>query len=81
MSLTGTDLQAVRTIGREENAVLDGKVTALQNDVKEIYYMIAKMQNAAQPSARFNKPTIEQKMRTVYAELLATAEQADVALS
>lgn len=43
MSLTGTDLQAIRMIVREEQAELKGKVTAVENDVKEIYFIVARL--------------------------------------
>lgn len=56
---------------------LDGKVDALQNDVKEIYYMLAKRQNG---SKQFSRLTVQQKIATVYAELLITAKQAGVSL-
>ena len=44
MSLTAADFQEIRAIMREELMPLDGRVVAIENDVKEIYFMIAKMQ-------------------------------------
>jgi|JI8StandDraft_1071087.scaffolds.fasta_scaffold471994_2 hypothetical protein len=40
MSLTANDLQDIRAIMREEMAPLVGRVQALENDVKEIYFML-----------------------------------------
>ena len=45
MSLTTADLQAIRTIVREENL-------ALERDVKEIYRMLAKMQRGLSAVAK-----------------------------
>ncbi len=52
MSLTATDLQAIRTIVREEVAPLENKVITLENDVKEIYHMLAKMQHGLSAVAK-----------------------------
>ena len=41
MSLDATDLRAIRQIVREELEPLEGEVTALGNDVKEIYRILA----------------------------------------
>lgn len=48
MSLTQSDLQGIRTIFREEISFLEGRVAALQSDVKEIYHMIARIEAAQQ---------------------------------
>lgn len=45
MSLTTTDLQAIRAIVQEENL-------ALERDVKEIYRMLVKMQRGLTAVAR-----------------------------
>ncbi len=80
MSLSTDDLSQIRTINREENAPLDGKVTALQNDVKEIYYMLAKMQNAPAQDKQFHKLPLKQKILSVHQNLMATAQEAGVTL-
>jgi len=41
MSLSFDDLQAIRTIVREEINPLESDVDMLKNDVKEIYLMLA----------------------------------------
>ncbi len=42
MSLTADDLQAIRSIVREEVKPLGDRIEALENDVREIYFMLAK---------------------------------------
>ena len=80
MSLTGEDLLAVRKINSETIAPIEGKVDALQNDVKEIYYMIAKMEKSKGDHKRFLKFNVEQKIKSVYADLQLTAKEAGVTL-
>lgn len=43
MSLDASDLLAIRSIVREETEPLAKRMEALENDVKEIYFMIAKI--------------------------------------
>lgn len=43
MSLDSDDLQNIRAIMREELKPLEGRVGALENDVKDIYFMISGM--------------------------------------
>lgn len=46
MSLTVTDLHDIRSIMREEMTPLVGRVEALENDIKEIYYMLRDIQES-----------------------------------
>ena len=80
MSLDNNDFSQIRSITREENALLDGKVTALQNDVKEMYYMLAKLQNAPAQDKKFLKLSIKQKILALHANLLTTAQESGVEL-
>lgn len=59
MSLTNDDLLAVRKINQEEIAGIEGKVDALQNDVKDIYYMLAKMEKSTRSNKKFDTFTLE----------------------
>lgn len=47
MSLTKSDLLEIRTIMREELNPLEGKVVALESDVKEIYFMLGDLQDVS----------------------------------
>lgn len=81
MSLTTNDLQQIRAINVEGNEKLDGKVTALQNDVKEIYYMIAKMEKETTASSKkFLKLSLEKKILKTNSNLLIIAKQAGISL-
>ena len=105
MSLTATDLKAIRTILKEEvreemqkvvredvrqivygvvhgelNS-LEGKVTALENDVKAIYFILAKLEkNIVIADRQFQKLSIEDKLLKINAELLEAAKQAGITL-
>lgn len=70
MSLTTSDLQSIRDINREVNSSLEGKVEAAQNDVKEMYYMLAKMQNAK----------LEDNIKSVHSDQVVTAKEAGITL-
>lgn len=41
MSLSFNDLQAIRTIVREEIEPMESDIEAFKNDIKEIYMMLA----------------------------------------
>lgn len=73
MSLTNTDLRDIRRINREENQ-------ALENDIKEIYQMLASMQRGMISDERFQKLSVEGKLLTLNTELLYVAKQARVEL-
>lgn len=95
MSLTTDDLNQIRTIVRDEVRdevssqlmpindkldSLDGKIAALENDVKEIYEMIADLQRGQQSTNKFLKLSLEDKILKTYNELIITAKQAGVTL-
>lgn len=80
MSLTREDLQQIEAIfDRKLDAVL-GELTALREDIKEIYDMIKDLQTSAITDNEFSKKSLEQKLLTLNAELLAAAKQAGIAL-
>ena len=60
--------------------MLEDKVVALHNEVKELRRMLAKMQNANQHEKQTLKLSLEEKISRVYVDLLATAKQAGVNL-
>jgi NurA-like 5'-3' nuclease len=84
MSLTSEDLLQIRTIVSEvvEPLIepLRGEIEALSNDVKEIYSMISEMKSTAITDRTFQKRSIEEKLLTLNAELLAAAKEAGVTL-
>lgn len=73
MSLSTSDFDQIRTIIQEELEPLD-------NDVKEVYFMIRKLQGSAITDRQFSKMTIEKKLLTLNVELLAAAKQAGLTL-
>ncbi|HSX32516.1 MAG TPA: hypothetical protein VLF43_04580 [Candidatus Saccharimonadales bacterium] len=80
MSLTREDLQQIEAIfDRKLDPVL-GELAALREDIKEIYSMIASLQSGAIIDSEFSKKTLEQKLLTINAELLAAAKQAGIVL-
>jgi len=80
MSLTQTDLQKIRNIVREAIAPMEGKLEALENDIKEIYQMIKEIQGAAITDKRFQKLNLKDKLLKINTELLATAKEAGITL-
>ncbi len=80
MGLTQTDLQEIRTIVQAAIEPLSNEIQALRNDIKEIYNMIAELQSATITDKEFKKRSIEEKLLTLNAELLAAAKQAGVTL-
>lgn len=80
MSLTQTDLQEIKNIVSEVMKPLNDEVLALRNDIKDIYNMISELQTSTITDKKFNKLTLEKKLLTLNAELLATAKQAGVTL-
>lgn len=80
MSLTREDLQQIESIfDRKLDPVL-GELTALREDIKEIYVMIQDLQTRVITDNDFNRKSLEQKLLTLNAELLAAAKQAGIAL-
>lgn len=84
MSLTQSDLREIRTIVQSvvEPLIepLANEIKALRNDIKEIYDMIAELQKSAITDEEFKKRTLEEKLLTLNAELLAAAKQAGISL-
>ncbi len=92
MSFTQTDLQQIRIMIREEidSAIttridprfdkLEGRVQALDNDVKDIYEMISELQKLTRQVAHFEKYDLEQKILKSYKNILALATEAGVKL-
>jgi hypothetical protein len=80
MSLTAEDLTHIRAIVREENSSLRDELKALRNDIKEIYDMIAELRGRTLTDKAFEKLSLEQKLLTLNAELLAAAKQAGLTL-
>jgi dynactin complex subunit len=62
MSLTDNDLLAIRTIVREEIKdevdPLKGKVEAIESDVKEIYFMLARTDKKVDKISVFLEETL-----------------------
>ncbi|OGL34870.1 hypothetical protein A3F65_04120 [Candidatus Saccharibacteria bacterium RIFCSPHIGHO2_12_FULL_47_16b] len=80
MSLTATDLSEIRSIMREELKPLEGKLEAIENDVKEIYAMLKQMKSSVITDKNFAKVSVEAKLLRLNAELLEAAKQAGVTL-
>ncbi len=91
-----TDLQDIRTIVREEVRTivreevrdevgrqigpLANEIQALRSDINEIYNMIAELQGKAITDKKFKKLSLEEKLLTLNAELLAAAKEAGIVL-
>lgn len=80
MSLTQSDLQEIRSIVQSAIEPLANEIKALRNDIKEIYGMIAALQKSTITDKEFGRRTLEEKLLTLNAELLAAAKQAGVTL-
>jgi hypothetical protein len=84
MSLTQDDLQQIGALFDDK---LDRKLVpiinelkALREDIKEIYAMITELQASTITDSKFSKKSLEDKLLTLNAELLAAAKQAGVTL-
>lgn len=80
MSLTANDLQQIEAIFDRKLAPIFGKLEALENDVKEIYRMIADLQRKSVFSKDYQEKSLEEKILTVHAEVVAMAKQAGITL-
>jgi len=80
MSLTQSDLQEIRSIVQTAVEPLANEIKALRNDIREIHDMIAELQSSTITDKEFKKRTLEEKLLTLNAELLAAAKQAGVSL-
>ena len=88
MSLTHDDIAQIRAVIRDEVTFLldarlkplEGKLEALENDVKEIYHMLAQTQRDMGLGRNFQHLTLEQKLLRLNTELVAAAKQAGISL-
>lgn len=80
MSLTQEDLQQIEAIFDRKLNPIVGELKALREDIKEIYGMISELQSGVTTDSEFSKKSLEEKLLTLNAELLAAAKQAGVAL-
>lgn len=92
MGLTTTDTENIRLIVREEIQSMlssevtphleniEGKLVALENDIKDIYEMTTDLQKLTRQVARFEKYDLEQKVITAYKDILAIAQQQNIKL-
>jgi prefoldin subunit 5 len=80
MGLTQSDLQEIRSIMYAVLEPLANEITALRNDIKEIYNMISELQSATITDKEFKKRSLEEKLLTINAELLSAAKQAGIVL-
>lgn len=60
---------------------LDGRVEALENDIKEIYLMLADLQKGSDAEKQFKKLSLEKQLLKTYKEVLLVAKEAGVDLS
>jgi prefoldin subunit 5 len=84
MSLTQEDLLQIRKVVEDvvhrELEPLTGKIEALENDIKEIYDMLKELQKQNSPVPSFSKGSVEEKLLTLNADLLALAKQEGITL-
>ena len=73
MSLTQDDLQQIRSIIREE-------IEPLENDIKEIYFMLRDFMRANDNNQPFSKLNLEKQLLHINKELIQAAKQAGVSL-
>ena len=80
MSLSTEDFQKIRSIFEEVVAPLNNELSALRNDIKEIYDMLAELQSATITDRTFKKRSLEEKLLTLNTELISAAKQAGITL-
>ena len=73
MSLTQDDLQQIRSIIREE-------IEPLENDIKEIYFMLRDFMRANDNNQPFSKLNLEKQLLHINKELIQAAKQTGVSL-
>ena len=59
---------------------LDGRIEALDNDIKEIYAMISELQKLTRQVAHFEKYDLEQKILSSYKNIISIAKVAGISL-
>ncbi|MDZ7786298.1 MAG: hypothetical protein U5L95_04220 [Candidatus Saccharibacteria bacterium] len=80
MSLTQDDFQQIEAIFERKLSTVSNELKALRNDIKEVYDMISELQSSTITDKEFKRRSLEEKLLTLNAELLATAKQAGVTL-
>ena len=80
MNLTREDLHAIRQIVEDVIAPLEGRLEALENDIKEIYAMISDLQKNSWSDKDFGKLSVENKILQLHSQLKIAAKQAGVIL-
>ncbi len=80
MSLSSEDLQAIRQIVQDVIIPLEGKLDALEDDVKEIYTMLSELQKTPNTNDSLQKPNLEQKLLSLHEDLIEAARQAGIVL-
>lgn len=78
-----TDVVKLQQDMREVKGTLkniDDRVTTMENDIKEIYYMIANLQKTQSAGKKFSKLSLEQKLLKINQELLIAAKEAGIEL-
>lgn len=80
MSLSNEDLQAIRQIVQEVISPIEGKLEALENDVKEIYSMLSDLQKNPEAKDSLQKPNLEEKLLSLHSDLMDAARQAGIVL-
>ena len=59
---------------------IEGRIEALENDVKDMYKMLSELQKLTRPIAHFEKYDLEKKILTTYENIIAIAKKAGVTL-
>lgn len=80
MSLSNEDLQAIRQVVQEVITPLEGKLEALENDVKEIYSMISDLQKNPKIKDSIQRQSLEEKLLSLHEDLIEAASQAGIIL-
>ena len=83
VAILKSDVSTLKTEMREVKQTLhtmDGRMEALENDVKELYGMVADLQRAKKENQKFNKLPLEKKILQTHADLLLVAKEAGVVL-
>ena len=92
MSLTQDDIKIIRTVIREEvreivkdevaksTEILSGKIEALEDDIKELYFMVDRLEKGFVTDPKFKKLPEEEQILRVNAWLVEFAKRKGVAL-
>lgn len=80
MSLSNEDLQAIRKVVQEVITPLEGKLEALENDVKEIYSTLSDLRKNPKAKDSLQRPNLEEKLLSLHEDLIEAASQAGIVL-